>query len=135
MQTWPIRLQPGRDLRQELEALTRDKAWTAAFVVAGIGSLSKASLRLASAPLASRIDGNLELLCLSGTLCPDGAHLHASVSDAEGQVLGGHVGQGCIVRTTAEILIAVLPDWRFAREFDASTGFDELVVGIAPMRR
>lgn len=128
METWPLRLKPGTDLRQELEALTREKAWMAAFVVAGIGSLSKASLRLASAPLACRIDGNLELLCLSGTLCPDGAHLHASVSDADGQILGGHVGQGCIVRTTAEILVAVLPEWRFAREFDASTGYVELVI-------
>lgn len=35
---------------------------------------------------------------------------------------------GCIVRTTAEVLLALLPDWRFNREHDAATGYDELVV-------
>jgi hypothetical protein len=34
---------------------------------------------------------------------------------------------GCIVRTTAEALLALLPDWEFAREPDAATGFDEVV--------
>ena len=43
-------------------------------------------------------------------------------------VTGGHVAYGCTVRTTAEVLLALLPDWRFSREPDAATGFDELVV-------
>jgi predicted DNA-binding protein with PD1-like motif len=38
------------------------------------------------------------------------------------------VAQGCIVLTTAEVLLALLPDWRFTREPDARTGYDELVV-------
>jgi len=50
------------------------------------------------------------------------------VSDAQGAVIGGHVAYGCIVRTTAEVLLALLPDWRFNREHDAATGYDELVV-------
>lgn len=44
------------------------------------------------------------------------------------QVLGGHVAPGCLVRTTAEVLLALLPAWQFARESDAATGYDELVV-------
>jgi predicted DNA-binding protein with PD1-like motif len=48
--------------------------------------------------------------------------------DATGRVLGGHVAYGCIVRTTAEVLIALLPDHRFDREPDPATGFEELVV-------
>lgn len=43
-------------------------------------------------------------------------------------VHGGHVAPGCIVLTTAEVLLALLPDWQFAREPDAVTGYDELVV-------
>ena len=35
---------------------------------------------------------------------------------------------GCIVRTTAEVVIALLPAWDFGREVDATTGFKELVV-------
>ena len=33
-----------------------------------------------------------------------------------------------MVCTTAEVLLTLLPQWEFAREFDALTGFDELVV-------
>jgi predicted DNA-binding protein with PD1-like motif len=51
-----------------------------------------------------------------------------SVSDASGRVLGGHVGYGNIVRTTAEILLVALADWSLTREHDPATGFNELVV-------
>ncbi len=43
-------------------------------------------------------------------------------------VLGGHVAAGCIVRTTTEVLLALLSEWDFARELDAATGFYELVI-------
>ena len=56
----------------------------------------------------------------------------ASVADAQGRVTGGHVGAGCIVRTTAELLLAPLPDWQFARRADAETGWAELVIEPAP---
>lgn len=36
--------------------------------------------------------------------------------------------RACIVRTTAEVLLALLPEWEFAREPDALRGCDELVV-------
>jgi len=73
------------------------------------------------------LQGDLEILTLSGTLSPDGSHLHISVSDGAGTVRGGHVASGCTVRTTAEILIAWLPEWRFAREQDPATGYAELM--------
>ena len=72
--------------------------------------------------------GDLEILSLAGSLSPDGAHLHIAVADARGRVTGGHVAQGCIVRTTAEILLALLPDVRFRRAPDARTGCQELVI-------
>ena len=118
-----LRLNPGDDLRGALEAQGRTS-----FVVAGIGSLAHAQLRFAGEPVATRVDGPLEILTLSGSLTPDGAHLHASVSDASGRVLGGHVCAGCEVRTTAELLVAPLPPGTLAREFDAATGYAELVV-------
>jgi predicted DNA-binding protein with PD1-like motif len=37
---------------------------------------------------------------------------------------------GCIVLTTAEVLLALLPEWQFTREPDAATGYDELVVRV-----
>jgi predicted DNA-binding protein with PD1-like motif len=102
---------------------------SAAFVLQGIGSLSVAQLRLAGADEATELRGDLEILTLAGSLSADGAHLHMSVSDAQGRVIGGHVAAGCVVRTTAEILLAFLPDHAFSRELDAGgSGFRELVV-------
>ena len=83
-------------------------------------------LRLAGATEATAIRGELEILSLSGTLSPDGAHLHIAVADSRGAVLGGHLGSGSLVRTTAELVVGLLPDWRFNRELDARTGYAEL---------
>jgi predicted DNA-binding protein with PD1-like motif len=51
-----------------------------------------------------------------------------ALSTASGEVFGGHVAPGCTVRTTAEVLLALLPDWDFSRAPDAVTGYQELVV-------
>ena len=128
----PIRLTPGQDVRQAIEAVVVAQGCQAAFVVSGIGSLSTAGLRLAGADQPRRLHGDMEILTLSGTVAVQGArsssHLHMALSTADGQVLGGHVVPGCIVRTTAEVLLALLPDWEFSREPDATTGYDELVI-------
>ena len=132
MKTFPIRLTPGQDLRAALEAAVLSQNCCAAFVLSGIGSLSTAGLRLAGAEQPTRLTEEMEILTLSGTVAVDGgktsSHLHMAISTATGQVLGGHVAPGCIVRTTAEVLLALLPDWRFSREPDAATGYDELVI-------
>jgi uncharacterized protein len=132
MKTFPIRLTPGQDLRSAPEAAVQSQNCRAAFVLSGIGSLSTAGLRLAGAAQPERLTGDMEILTLSGTVAFDGAksssHLHMALSTSTGQVLGGHVAAGCIVRTTAEVLLALLSDWEFAREPDAVTGYDELVV-------
>ena len=118
-----LRLNPGDDLRGALEAGGRT-----GFVVAGIGSLVHAQLRFAGESGPTRIEGPLEILTLSGSLTPAGAHLHASLSDASGRVLGGHVCAGCEVRTTAELLVAPLPPGSLSRAVDGATGFPELVI-------
>jgi predicted DNA-binding protein with PD1-like motif len=128
MQTHPVRLSPGDDLRGALEDVLRARNLTAAFVLQGIGSLSVAQLRFAGVDQPTELRGDLEILTLAGSISPDGAHLHMSVADARGQVFGGHVARGCSVRTTAEILLALLPEHRFSREQDARSGFPELVI-------
>jgi predicted DNA-binding protein with PD1-like motif len=95
-------------------------------VLCGIGSLSKANLRFAGLDSSALLGEPLEVLSLSGTVTPEGAHLHASVSRSSGEVIGGHVAYGCVVRTTAEILLACLPDWELGREHDAISGYPEL---------
>jgi len=128
MKTLPLRLSPGDDLRDALAAAVTAAGVEAAFVLAGIGSLREVRLRLAGRDALHHAVGDLEILTLSGTLGAGGAHLHASLADADGRVLGGHVAPGCIVRTTAEVLLALLDDVRFTRESDAVTGYAELHV-------
>ena len=124
----PLRLNPGDDLRAAVVAALAASGHGAGFVLQGIGSLSVAQLRYAGVPQPTALRGDLEILTLAGSVSPDGAHLHMSVSDAEGRVLGGHVGAGCIVRTTAELLLALLPGQRFSREHDPQTGYAELKI-------
>lgn len=128
MQTLPLRIGAGQDLRAVLDALVAEHHVDAAFVLQGIGSLSVARLRFAGRPEFTELRGDLEILTLGGSLSPDGPHLHASVADDGGRVIGGHLGPGCIVRTTAEVLLALVPGWTFTREPDTCTGYDELVV-------
>lgn len=127
----PIRLLPGNDLRAALDSLRAEQDWPGAFVLSGIGSLTIARLRLAGRTEPTEWVGDLELLTLAGTLTPDGSHLHASVSDAEGRVLGGHVLPGCLIRTTAEILLVPLAT-PLHRCPDPNTGYLELVTNDAP---
>jgi hypothetical protein len=85
-------------------------------------------IRLAGRPDADALDGDFEILTLCGSVAPAAAHLHISVADGAGHVVGGHVAYGCIVRTTVEALLLRLPEWSFARVPDPRTGFAELVV-------
>jgi len=120
-------------LRSALEAAVAARLCRAAFLISGIGSLSQARLRLAGAAEPSALQGALEILTLAGTVAGNGSHLHMSVADADGRVFGGHVAYGCTIRTTAEVLLMLLPEWSFTRELDSVTGFAELVVRPEPL--
>ena len=132
-----LRLSPGDDLRAALQgawhALAQAHGVQAGCVVSAVGSLDGAVLRYAAQPQGTRITGALELLTLQGTFSANGVHLHASVARADGTVLGGHLMPGCTVRTTAEVVLALLPGWHFSRAPDAATGFAELVARRLPV--
>ena len=128
MKTLPIRLVPGEDLRKALEAVVAAHGCTAAFVLSGIGSLSVAQVRFAGRALVEERRGDLEVLTLAGTIAGPESHLHASLADADGTVFGGHLGYGCVVRTTCEVLLALLDEWGFSREIDTVTGYRELAI-------
>ena len=126
----PLRFNPGDDLRLRLEEVVTAAGLPGAFVVSGIGSLTVAMLRYAGAEETTRIEADLELLSLAGSISNDGAHLHAVVADAQGRVIGGHLCHGSLVRTTAELLLMVVPaEQCLSRNHDAATGYCELVIG------
>jgi len=54
-------------------------------------------------------------------------HLHLSISDAKGQVFGGHLVAGT-VHTTVELVLGSIEAVRFQRLYDNDTGYNELVV-------
>ncbi|MFZ0407461.1 MAG: PPC domain-containing DNA-binding protein [Cyanobium sp.] len=126
-----MRLGPGCDLRSSLQQVLHEQQVTAGWVLSGIGSLSTAQLRLAGEQSVTTFQGELEILTLAGSLSADGAHLHISIADRQGVVTGGHLGAGSRLRTTAELLVALLPQWSFSRELDATTGWRELVIRAA----
>jgi predicted DNA-binding protein with PD1-like motif len=128
----PVRLHPGQDLRRALEAAVAASGAGGAFVLSGIGSLADAPLRLAGAAQPQVVAGAVELLVLQGSVGANHSHLHGVLADVQGRVLGGHLGDGCTVRTTAEVLLALLPGWQLARAPDAATGYDELVIAARP---
>ena len=134
MKVIPLRLQPGDDLRQALETWMGEQQEQAGCVISAVGSLSVIQLRLAGAADATTIHGELEILSLSGTLSADGAHLHIAIADSSGAVIGGHLCAGSLVRTTIELVISLLPEWRFSRELDPATGCAELEIKAQPDR-
>ncbi|HEX6885157.1 MAG TPA: PPC domain-containing DNA-binding protein [Planctomycetota bacterium] len=128
MRTHALRLSPGQDLRLALEEATLSLGLAAGCVLTCVGSLVRARLRLAGSEQVLELEGPLEIVALVGTLSPDGPHLHAALADGEGRVLGGHVLAGCLVHTTAELVLGELEGLAFARAQDPATGWRELVV-------
>lgn len=119
---------PGLDLRKELIRFAGENDLHAAFVLTCVGSLSAAVLRMPGAKIVRRYDEPLEIISLVGTFSTESEHLHLGMSRLDGSCVGGHVEDGCIVRTTAEVVVGDLLDVTFDRALDAETGFPELVV-------
>jgi predicted DNA-binding protein with PD1-like motif len=128
MRAIALRLRPGADLKGELLALATRERIRAGWVLTCVGSLSQARLRLAGGTDHATWQGAFEIVALTGTLSQDGGHLHLAVADHRGRTVGGHLAEGCTVRTTAEVVLAADDRLVFAREHDPATGYDELVV-------
>lgn len=132
MRTHAVRLTPGADLKAELARLTEARGLRAGCIVTCVGSLSQARLRMPGAvgepEVVRTFTEPMEILSLAGTLCAEGLHLHISLCDRDGACVGGHLVEGCIVNTTAELVIGDLPEVEFRRPQDPATGYGELSV-------
>lgn len=132
MHVHAFRLRPGADLRAELETLIQAHALRAGFILSCVGSLSRAHLRMPGAIGEAEIFRTfvepMEIVSLTGTLCLDGLHVHISLARRNGACIGGHVSAGCIVNTTAELVVAEAPQLEFSRTPDAGSGYKELSV-------
>lgn len=123
-----VRLRPGDDLREELEKLTALAPLRAGVVLSAVGSLTRLALRFADRKEETVRTGKFEVVSLTGTLGPDGCHLHLAVSDGDGVTIGGHLLPGCLVYTTVELVVGDAGGLIFHRELDSVTGFRELSI-------
>jgi uncharacterized protein len=128
MQAVALRLQPQQDLRLELDRYIHQHRLEAACIVTCLGSLTQATIRLANQPTATVYQGHFEIVSLSGIMSVYGSHYHIAFADTTGQTLGGHLLTGSLIYTTVEIVIGLLPQYRFRREPDPTTGFKELLI-------
>ena len=122
-----FRLTKGMDLKGEIEKYTIDNK-VSGTIISSVGCLTSLVIRLADGESILKKDGNFEIVSVTGTLSPDGVHIHISVSDEFGNTIGGHLKDGCIVNTTAEVCLVLFDNIKFSRTFDESTRYDELVV-------
>ena len=122
----PTRLNPGQDLKRAIQSLVEDNNIRAGWVATCVGSLTQLNLRFANKEKGAREAGFFEIISLSGTVSKNGCHLHLSVGREDGTIIGGHLLDGCIVYTTAEIVIEETAEFIFHREHDGKTGWKEL---------
>ena len=123
-----IRLKPGQDLKKELQAFAERNELDAAWIVTCTGSLNRYNLRFANEQQGATEEGHFEIVSLTGTLSRNGSHIHISVSDSRGFTTGGHLLDGSIIYTTAEIVIGSSDELVFTREKDGTTAWEELVI-------
>lgn len=122
-----FRLTRGMDLKKEIEKyVTSNKV--SGIILCTVGCLSKLTIRLADGKSILEKEGMFEIVSITGTLSEDGVHIHISVSDEKGNTIGGHLKDGCIVNTTAEVVLNIFNKIKFKREYDEKTGYNELVI-------
>lgn len=126
-----FRLMPGQDLKTEIERVAKEKEIRAGVLLSIVGGLADVVLRMAGSmpeqPILRKWAGPFEIVAGTGTISNEGCHIHVALSDREGDVIGGHLKDGCIVHLTAEIVIGIFEDTTYRRMFDKQTGFKELV--------
>ena len=119
---------PGTGPVQEIERYAQIHHIAAGVVLSGVGCLTRWEVRDASGVRVRSGKEPVEIVSLTGTVAETGCHLHISLSREDLSVLGGHLRPGCLVNTTAEIVLLELEGTAFSREPDPDTGYDELVI-------
>jgi len=124
-----FRLHPDEDLLAGIIEKCVKKHLNAAAVISAVGCLKEVRFRTADGHSVFHEINDFEVTSLSGTISGDGPHLHIQLCDAKLRSIGGHLLKGCLVNTTMEIVVLNLEnEYILSREFDDSTGYDELVV-------
>jgi hypothetical protein len=116
-----FRLLPSDDLKKEIQTFVIKNNIEAGWIACCVGSLTKYNLRFANQKTGISNPRYFEIISLTGTVSKNGCHLHISISDKMGAAIGGHLLDGNIINTTAEIIIHEASDLVFTRENDGTT--------------
>lgn len=128
MKEYVFRLHRGNDLLEEIKKYAKEKHIKAAVIVSAVGCVSKARIRDASGVTIQEIEEEMEIVSVMGTVSEERTHLHISLSKKNLSTIGGHLKEGCIINTTAEIVLLSFEDVEFGEEYDKETGYHELKI-------
>ncbi len=117
-------------MKEEIEKRAEEKDIKAGVLLSIVGALENAVLRMAGSESDNQVikewNEPFEIVSGTGTISKEGCHIHVSLSNQKGNVIGGHLKDGCIVKYTAEIVVGIFEDIRYRRIYDKDTGFKEL---------
>ena len=128
MKSYAVRLKRGADLLESIENFCIENSIKAGVLLSGVGCVLRARLRDAGGVNIVELNEPMEIVSLMGTVSEKRCHLHAAFSKEDLSVVGGHLVRGCIINTTCELVIGALENCVYDVEFDAQTGYDELII-------
>ncbi|MEZ8100364.1 PPC domain-containing DNA-binding protein [Vibrio bivalvicida] len=123
------RLTKGDDLKHSIQDLVTKHSISAGTIASCVGCFTHFHIRLAGATDTLELSEPLEIVSIMGTLTPNHQHIHISVARQNGEVVGGHLLEGCLIDTTAELIIHQYHKLSFSREVDPQTRYTELTIG------
>ncbi|MEG0833729.1 MAG: DNA-binding protein [Oscillospiraceae bacterium] len=121
------RLHRGDDLLAEISALAAKHNIKAGVILSGVGCVLRAKIRDAGGITVHEIDEPCEIVSIGGTVSAARCHIHISLSKEDLSAIGGHLMEGTVINTTCELVIGTVDNCVIASEFDAETGYVELV--------
>ena len=117
-----LRIDPGEDVLECVQAFLVDKAVNQAVVLGGYGTLDAHHLhwvrdnRLPAANLYERGEGGIEILSMSGLVVEGQAHIHVTLSTPKG-AYGGHLEPGCVTYVLCEIFFAEVAGLKLSKQW------------------
>lgn len=127
-----FRLHRGCDLYESIRTYCREQHIQAGYAAACVGCVTKAIIRSADGVTVHTLEERLEIVSLTGTVSENRCHLHIAFSREDLSVIGGHLTPGCLVNTTAEVILCELDGISFGKCFDPETGYNELEIHTLP---
>lgn len=132
MRQLTFRLKSGQLLKEEIEKRVKENGIKAGVLLSIVGAVENVVLRMAGSTPDNQIikkwNESFEIVSGTGTVSTEGCHLHVAFADKDGNVVGGHLKDGCVVQYTVEIVVGIFEEVSYKRVFDPTTGFKELEV-------